>query len=194
MLGSCWRVAVGKNIRIFKDKWLRLPAYVHLIPQVDVEENMLIQELIDPDLKWRTRDLVEAMFCHDIAESSGDPQGKVVKTCLKIPNKAKVFAWRLILFVVGFFCLTVVKFFNRAWIFDSSFMGVWSCKISLVIQLKKPSKILHRSTEFYSIIWGINAPFESKWTRIISSSNMVAMELSKLLYKWWKAPGTMCFE
>ena len=70
MLGSCWRVAVGKNIRIFKDKWLQLPAYVHLIPQVDVEENMLIQELIDPDWKWWRRDLVEAMFCHDIAENS----------------------------------------------------------------------------------------------------------------------------
>ena len=68
--GSCWRVGNGTSIRALTDAWIpNYPTNKVLHPALDVEEDCMVADLIDPDTGWWDREFVMQHFNREDGEA-----------------------------------------------------------------------------------------------------------------------------
>ena len=86
--GLVWRVGNGKTIRIWKDRWLNIPAtYRVQSPPKILDENATVSHLIDADTQWWNVPLLERIF-------SKEERVSIQSLPISATNQADLQIWR----------------------------------------------------------------------------------------------------
>ena len=68
--GSCWKVGNEASIRVLRDVWIpNQPSNKVLHPTHNVDEDLMVADIIDPDTRWWDRGFIMQSFNREDAEA-----------------------------------------------------------------------------------------------------------------------------
>ena len=68
--GSCWKVGNEASIRVLRDVWIpNQPSNKVLHPTHNVDEDLMVANIIDPDTRWWNRGFIMQSFNREDAEA-----------------------------------------------------------------------------------------------------------------------------